>query len=205
MPTAPTANFEKRQPIKPGTYPARCFSVIIMGTYEEEYLGEIKTTQKVRIGWELPTEMVTYNKKKDDGSEEEVTAPAVISQEYTFSMGKKANLRKIVESMTTPLSDEEAGQFDVYDLVGLECMIAVANKEKKDGSGSYAVIQSLTPLMRGYNMPEAVNAPVRFYYKEWDQGVFETLPKFVQEKINQSLERKQPVAGEELIEDKTPF
>lgn len=205
MPTAPVGqSFEKRDPIKAGTYAARCYSVVIMGTFEEMYLNETKQQVKVRITWELPTEIITYKKKLEDGTEEEVTAPSVIGKEYTFSMGPKANLRKMVESMITPLSDGEAEAFEIYDLVGVECMIAVGHKQKKDGTGSYAVIQSIMPMMKGMQVPPQVNPPVMFYYKNWNQEVYNNLPKFIRERIDESIERKHP--GEDLMSaTKLPF
>ena len=205
MPTARVGqSFEKRDPIKAGTYAARCYSVVIMGTFEEMYLNETKQQVKVRITWELPTEIITYKKKLEDGTEEEVTAPSVIGKEYTFSMGPKANLRKMVESMITPLSDGEAEAFEIYDLVGVECMIAVGHKQKKDGTGSYAVIQSIMPMMKGMQVPPQVNPPVMFYYKNWNQEVYNNLPKFIRERIDESIERKHP--GEDLMSaTKLPF
>lgn len=176
-----------------------------MGTFKEEYNGDEKEQQKLRITWELPTELITYKKKKEDGTEEEVTAPSVIGQEYTFSMGKKSNLRKMVESMTTPLSDGEAEVFDVFDLVGMDCMLAVANKNRKDGNGSYALIQAVMPMPRGMEVPPMVNTPVKFYFKEWDQDVFDSLPKFVKEKINSSIERTTVTPEQESLVDEPPF
>lgn len=206
MPAAPqTNNFEKRDPIKPGTYQARCYSVVIMGTFKETYNGEEKEVQKVRITWELPTEMITYTKKYENGTEEKVTAPSVIGSQYTFSMGKNANLRKMVESMITPLSDGEAKAFDVFDLVGMECLLSVANIQKKDGNGSYAVVQAVMPVPRGVQVPPMVNTPVKFYFAEWDQDVFDALPKFVKEKINSSIERTTVTPEQESLVDEPPF
>ena len=50
-------NSKKFEPIEAGSYPARCYSMIEMGTNEENYQGTAKMVNKVRITWELPTEM----------------------------------------------------------------------------------------------------------------------------------------------------
>lgn len=47
-------------PLEPGTYLARCYSMIHIGTIQEEFQGEKKTMNKVRITWELPTELKEF-------------------------------------------------------------------------------------------------------------------------------------------------
>ena len=47
------------EPIPSGSYPARCYSMIHLGTIEENILGTVKKLNKVRITWELPTELTS--------------------------------------------------------------------------------------------------------------------------------------------------
>ena len=189
--------------IDPGSYVARCYMVVDLGTHSEDYQGTISDKRKIRVVWELPTELHEFEK---DGVKKE--APVVIGKEYTLSMGGKANLRKDVEKMIgTTLTDDEAGAFDVFSLVGMDSMIQIANKESKQGK-TYALVQAIMKVPKGMVCPDAVNAPVTFNTAEWNQGVFESLPKFIQEKINQSHERRDIVdtgKEEEINPDEIPF
>lgn len=185
MPTAPKQ--EKTYKLIPeGTYIARIYSVVCLGLHDVEWKGEKKTQSKVRITWELPSELIEYEK---DGKK--VTAPSVIGKEYTFSMGEKANLRKVVEQVIgTSLRDDEAEGFDIFNLLGMPCMLSVAHKPKKDGTGKYQIINSIASPMRGIAIPEQVNPTVKFDIAEWDQKVFDSLPQFIKDRIMESYEKR---------------
>ena len=66
-----------RELIPAGNYIARCYQMLQIGTVEEEYKGEKKMQEKVRISWELPTELKVF--KEENGEQ-----PLVISKEYTL-------------------------------------------------------------------------------------------------------------------------
>ncbi len=171
-------------PVPEGTYAARIYSIIDLGTHSESYMGgDPSDKRKIRITWELPTEVKTWEK---DGQEME--APYVIGKEYTLSMGQKSSLRKHIELMTTTLEDEEAYAMDVFSLIGTECMLSVGHKESKEGN-VYAFINTVARLPKGMTCPKAFNPYVVFNTEEFDQKVFDALPKFMQEKIDASMER----------------
>lgn len=177
----PVSNFK---PVDAGSYSARIYSIVDLGTHEESYKGaEPKNVRKVRITWELPTEIKEWEK---DG--EKYEAPHVIGKEYSLSMGSKSNLRKHIELITTTLSDEEAYSFDVFSLIGTECLLSVAHKESKEGN-TYAFINTVARLPKGMECPAPVNPPTIFNIGEWNQEVFDVLPKFLQEKIMSSQEK----------------
>lgn len=174
---------------------ARCYSVIVVGTQDFEWKGEKKSNMKVRITWELPTETIEYDK---DGKK--ITAPMVIGNEYTFSMSEKANLRKVVEDMIgTTLREDEAEGFDIYKLIGMPCLISIVHNTK--GDRTYANIGSITPLMEGITVPPQVNQTVKFDISQWDQGVFDSLPGFIKERIMESHEKRPVPKPKEPIED----
>jgi len=56
MPIYATNSGTRRELIPAGNYIGRCYQMIHIGTVQETYLGEPKQFNKVRIGWELPTE-----------------------------------------------------------------------------------------------------------------------------------------------------
>jgi len=82
-------NFE---PIEAGSYPARCYSMIHIGTIKENFQGDEKTMNKVRITWELPTELKVF--KEENGEQ-----PHVVSKEFTLSLHEKATLRAFFKKL----------------------------------------------------------------------------------------------------------
>lgn len=172
------------EPIESGSYPARVWQMIQLGTIAG-YQGQMQN--KVRIGFELPTEMMVFDEKKGE-------QPRVISQDYTLSFNEKANLRKVIEACDPNAFklDEEGfmEEFDVETLVGKECQITIAQKPKKDGKGNFAYIDNCTRLIKGMKCPSAINEPQVLSYDNWKQELFDVLPDFLKEKIQSSDEYK---------------
>ena len=79
------------KPLEPGNYVARCYSMVHIGTIEETINGVAKKLNKVRIGWELPTEMKVF--KEEIGEQ-----PITISKEFTLSMHEKSTLRNFLKN-----------------------------------------------------------------------------------------------------------
>ena len=50
--------------LEEGTYPARCFQVVDLGTHHGEYQGVAWTRRKVRIAFEFPTELAIFSPEK---------------------------------------------------------------------------------------------------------------------------------------------
>lgn len=191
------------KPIDAGSYAARVYSVVDLGTHDATYEGKpVDPKRSIRITWELPTEMRKWEK---DGQEQKV--PTVIGNDYTLSLGKKANLRRVVECVIgTSLSDEEAKGFDVFDLVGMESLLSIVQDTAKSSGNLYAKIQSIAKLPKGMICPPAVNPTVKFNIGEWDQKVYEALPEFLRKKIDESHEKTGKVAPAEptvFVDDET--
>jgi len=89
--TAKKSETLERELIEAGNYVARCYRMVEIGTCDEEFLGVKKQMHKVRIGWELPTELKIFNPEKGE-------QPCVIDKEYTLSLADKANLKKDLQS-----------------------------------------------------------------------------------------------------------
>lgn len=172
-------------PIPAGTYVARCYSMIDLGTREEEILGQKKVVHKVRITFELPTELKVFSPEKGE-------QPCVISKEFTLSMNEKANLRAFLTGWRgRAFTDEEAAAFDVTKLLGVPCLLNIIHKQgRKDPSKVFDEISSATPVMKGMTCPPQVNPTFEFSFDEWDQTKFESMPAFLQEKIKGSDEYK---------------
>lgn len=174
----------KRELIPAGNYIARCYSMILLGTITEQILGEEKTLEKVRISWELPTELRVF--KEENGEQ-----PMVISQEFTLSMHEKANLRKFLESWRgRGFTDEEAKCFDITKLLGVPCMLNIIHKVSKSGS-SYATISSVAAVPKGITVPAQVNPNFEFNYESaFSVESLESFPDFIKDKIKSSEEYK---------------
>lgn len=159
-----------------GTHIARCIGLIHIGTIDEMYQGVSKKLDKINLTFELPEELHSFK-------EGEPQKPLVISQEYTLSMGKKSNLRPIVEGVIgTTLTDDEAYGFNHEELVGMACLLSVKHKTSAKGT-VYAYIAGTSALMRGQVCKPAFNVFNILTYEKWDQAKFDALPQFIREKM----------------------
>ena len=166
-----------REPIPQGNYVARCYQMIEIGTVKEEFQGQAKELPKVRIGWELPTEMKVFDESKGE-------QPLVISAEYTVSMADKSNLRKILQSWRgKAFTEDEAKAFDITKLLGVPCLLNVIHNTSKDGSKVYANIASATPLPKGMECPPQINPTFVLSYDNFDVAKYESLPDFIKDKM----------------------
>jgi hypothetical protein len=199
----PATNASKpREVIPAGNYPATCYQMIEIGTITETIMGKNQTHSKVRIGWELPTENRVFDEAKGP-------QPMVISQEYTLSMNEKSNLRKMLAAWRgKDFTDEESKNFDVSKLIGKPCMINIIHKVKKDGSGVYAQISSVTPPPKGMQKFKQINDTFLLSYDEFDEELFRKLPDFITNVMKTSVEYKElmepnkiQVKGFEPIDD----
>lgn len=157
--------------IEPGTYTARCYSVIDLGTQRGEYLGEATVNHQVLVGWEIPSELM------EDGQ------PCAISKFYTLSLGEKANLCKDLTSWRgKAFSDEEKKGFDIFNLVGVACMISVI---KKDNGKS--AVATVSKMPKGMEAPDQINESVKFSIDEFlagDNSVYDAISDGIKTIIN---------------------
>ena len=175
----PKSNIE---PIKASTYVATLYQIVYLGTQKQEWKGNIKELPKVRLTFELPKLLKVWK-------EGEEAKPRVISRDFTFSMGGKANLRKFIEGIEgVSLLDSEAYAYDVDTLLGKSCLISVSCVNKNDKT--YNNIETASPLMDDMVAPKKYNPNFLFDVNSFDQKKFETLPEFLQEKIKASPEYK---------------
>jgi hypothetical protein len=181
--TAKSTSVQKEL-IPAGNYIARCYQMLHIGTVEENIQGDLKQMNKVRIGWELPTELKVFNKEKGE-------QPCVISKEFTLSLSEKANLRKMLASWRgKDFSPKEAESFDITKLIGVPCMLNIIHKPAKDGSRHYEEIGSVSPMPKGMDCPAQVNATSILDYDKFNKKLFDSLPDFIKLKIQSSDEYK---------------
>lgn len=179
---ATSAGGSNYEPIPAGTYVARCYSMIHMGTLKESYMGEQKNVNKVRLTFELPTELKVF--KEENGEQ-----PQVISKEFTLSLGESSNLRAFLNSWRgKALTEEECKSFDIAVLAGKACTLSIIHKTSKVSGKTYADISSIGGVMKGMEVPALINPQVVFSVNNFDQVAFDSFPDFIKEKITSSQE-----------------
>lgn len=199
-----TNNSQPRELIPAGNHIARCYSMVHVGTNKEIIQGTEKPLNKVRLTWELPTELRVFNEEKGE-------QPMVVSKEYTLSMHEMSNLRKDLESWRGKgFTEDEAKSFDITKLLGVPCLLNVIHKTSAKGS-NYENISSITTLIKGMDCPAQVNETFEFNYTDkFDPKLVETFPDFIKDKIKTSVEYRERIGmleGEaqegEIAQDET--
>lgn len=177
------SNGPKYEPIPAGSYAARCYKIIYLGTQNVEYMGVAKRQNKMKIVWELPTEMKVFK-------EGEEARPYSISKTYTISLYEKASLRADLAGWRgNDFTEEEIKNgIDFNKLVGVSCLLSVVHKKSTDGKKTYALIASISRLPKGMVCPAPVNPQFIFEFDGFDPKKLEMLNKFDQEKIKSSPE-----------------
>jgi hypothetical protein len=176
--------------------------MVHIGSVKWEYMGEEKITDKVRLSFEIPSEMRKFNTGM--GSRPKMM-PMSISKEYTLTMYEKGNLRKDLESWRGKgFTDTEANSFDITKLLGVECMISVVHKTSKQGK-EYSLISTISPLMKGTKAPEQINPTFQFNYNdnfntEWLDN---ECPSWLAENIK-STEEYKIASTTDLLDDVIP-
>lgn len=181
--TATSNGSQQRELIPAGSHIARCYKMIHVGTVEEEFQGEKKKQNKVRIGWELPEELRTFGDKGE--------LPLVIDKEYTLSMHEKSTLRAHLAAWRgKDFSETEAKGFDITKLIGKPCMLNIIHQTSKTGT-TYARIAGISPLHKSVKAPAPINAEFILDFNDnWDEMKYDTLPDFIRLKIATSDEYK---------------
>jgi len=190
MPIYATKTAGEFKRVNPGTYAARCYSMIEIGTIETEYLGEKKKRHEVMLTWELPTEQEVFHEEKGE-------EPFVVSKTYGLSMHEKSNLRRDLESWRgLGFTEQEATKFDVTKLLGVPCMISIIHKPGRvDPSKTYVEITSISRMPKGLECPAQINPTRMLSFENWNQELYESLSDFLKEKIASSDEYKMMNSG----------
>ena len=171
--------------VEPGTYIARCYSMIEVGHVEKEFNGEKKKRHEVSITWELPEELAVFNEEK--GPE-----PYVVSKTYTLSMHEKSALRKDLESWRGKgFTELEAAKFDITKLIGVPCILSIVHQPgKTDPSKNYVVVSAISKLMKGQECPPQINPTKVLSFDKFDTEVFNSLSEYMKGRIMESDEFK---------------
>jgi hypothetical protein len=162
------------QQVPPGTYLARCYSVIDLGTYETTFQGKTRDRRELRLTWEIPDEVI-----QTDGG----PMPSSISKTYTHSLNEKAALRHDLAAWRgRDFSEQELEGFDVSKLLGQPCMLTVSERKGEDGNiRSY--VASVGKLGKGMTCPPAINRSLEYSVEMGKNAVWQSLPEWLQKKL----------------------
>ena len=171
---------------KPGRWLATCIQVVDLGTQQDSFKGKITHKRVVRLGFEL-----LDHEPMADGR------PFTVYRRYTASLGKKANLRRDLESWRgKPFTDKELDGFDLEVLLGKSCELVLA-KSQTDRVN----ITNIIPLKKGTRLKKPVNTMISFNLDEFDEKVFAALSEKTRITIMDSAEYKLMAANEGAQED----
>lgn len=169
---------EVRKGIDNGVYQGVCVGLVDLGTQDNTHFK--KKERKWLLMWELPDVMIEFEK---DG--EKITAPKVISKQYTRSFAEKSNIRKDLQSWRgKPFTEEELKGFDLSKILGVNCMLQIINDVK--GEKSYPKVTTILPLYRG--IPEA-KPHMDFLVYGIDDEIPDSMPGWIKSLILKSEEK----------------
>ena len=195
--------------VPPGSYVARCHSLIDLGTQVSEKFAT--SAHKIRIGWELLGE-------DDEGqpltiTRDGKTMPMTVSAEYTVSLNEKANLRKVLESWRgKAFTPEEAKGFDISKLLGAYCMVNITTSDGANGKtySNVAGVSQLPSALKA-SKPAGVHPLIQFDLDKPDMAVFDGFHEKLQDRIratpewNKSAKQQPAMATTEEDDDDIPF
>jgi len=163
-----------------GSFIGRCYAVIDLGTQQHSWQGETWGSRDVRIGFELPTELMTGKYNPDVKGK-----PFSVHMTLKQSLNPKSKLRPLLESWRgRKFTKEEIAVYDPKKMIGVPCRLALIE------NGDFINIGGISPLGRDERCPAAVNPTVFFSLEpnEFSNAVFAALGEKTREKISKSPE-----------------
>lgn len=181
-----------------GTYPAWCYSLIDIGTIEQEYKGKISKGRRIYVNFEMPTLKASFGENKQP-------EPFVTGIELTLSTADRANLTKIVQNWRSkPFTPEEKRAFNPAVMVGKPALINVIHKRKTKfvneviteitNENTVLKFNGISSVPKGMEMPKRCNDKFIWDWdvqiKNFDFEAFAKIPEWLTRKIKTSDEFK---------------
>jgi hypothetical protein len=192
--------------IPAGTYLARCYRFVDMGTQTAVYDGETKSRHVVMIQWEVHG--------SDETGEDLVTnkgEPLTITKNYTASMHETSTLRKHLRAWRgRDFTPEEEKGFKMEAILGQWCMLTVEENPGSNGR-MYTNVSSVSPVHATLkkNLPQGYNQPDFFSLADRNMTVFERLSDRIKEKIQAapewSAKKAAPASVSVDVDEDIPF
>ncbi|MBS0599498.1 MAG: hypothetical protein JSR92_19750 [Proteobacteria bacterium] len=200
------------KPVPMGVHRAICIQLIDLGVQNVSFKGEAKRQAQVYLKFEIPSVRVQYEYEG-----QKVDRPAVVGRTFTNSIGKKSNLRPLLEAWRgKTFTEQEEKDFDLTNVVGKGCQISIIHKTKPDG-GVFANINGIMglsieqqkELQANPKLKQSENELVVYTPAAHDPDVFSKLPEWIQEKIKARVQDdgmdQTPAKPAEDFDDDIPF
>lgn len=169
-------------PMPAGTYEARVSRIVELGSqkakapYHLTADGKPRRPQtKLSFTFELPYEVVDINGE---------TVPRLAFKIMSASLHEKSHLSKIVASAGI------SGKFNINKLLGTAVSLSITNTEK--GGKTYANVDAISPVSArvAQTLPEAAKDMELFTFEEPSLEIFQSLPEFQRNMIQEALNFK---------------
>tara|TARA_R100001082_G_scaffold109608_2_gene87162 strand:- start:925 stop:1572 length:648 start_codon:yes stop_codon:yes gene_type:complete len=198
-----------------GEYLGVCYSIVDLGTREEQWKDNPPKKRKtLRVTWELQDQLMTEGANAGK--------PFVLGRKYTASLNENATLYKdLVTWRGRPFSKEELDGFDVAKMVGAPATLHVEHND--NGNAVIKAIFKPDDFTTKETINEAVVFDLDVFCNEFDGNsndetkamcdVFDGLPEFIQNDINESFEllaakkeeSQQEDTSNDFADDEIPF
>lgn len=185
---APKTNSNGPRPLPPaGIAIARCYAIIDLGTQNTTWKGQPKQQAQVQFSFELPSHLHVFDQNKGP-------QPLSVHQTYTLSSGDKAKLPKVLKTWAKMTKTPEITAAFIAKFIGQFCTLTIEHKPSTtDPNAIYANIAmagaAIAPQMKEIPVPTyPMNETIIFNLDQFSWATFNKLPKFIQEKIQKSLE-----------------
>ena len=183
-----SAKATERQLPEAGSTIGVLVSMVDLGLQETNWDGEKKMSPKVRLGFELPDQVIE-GEVVENGKTTKVTKPMMVSLELTRSLGERATLRKHLESWRgAAFTSKELASFSLKNLLGKAALLTLMHKTSQAGR-QYCAISAISKLPKGMTAPkESVNSHLFYEIEQGASEVFYSMPEWLQDKVRASKE-----------------
>ena len=166
-----------------GIHNAICIGLIDMGTQTSFYKKVETTRRRIRVVWELYETAFQLNENTD-------MQPFTIDKEYTLSLHPNAALRQDLDSWRgVKFTNDELAGFEMNTILTRACQLNVIHRTSEKGS-EYAKVETVIHMKAAdvKKVPTSYNEIQMFSFEDEKMNwkYFESLPKYIQEIINES-------------------
>ena len=201
-------------PIPAGSKPAVCYSLVDLGHQWDEFEGKGKWTEKVYIGFEIPSHRITI---EVDGVEKDM--PRVLSRIFTNSIHPKSNLGPmLVNWRGKEFTPEEEELFDLTKVIGVTALLSVIIKEDgkhnkitgigKPIDGSPKLTPEVPTVLYSMNDDGTANHDIPDGIPEWVVKIIKKSHEFTVgpfERQEQPNYQTQDISPDGIEDEPTPF
>lgn len=168
-----------------GVHQAICNLVVDIGRQETTWLGVVKIKPQCIIRWELPTERIDYVDRKTGQT---VSGPLLVRKIYNVTMDRRSTLRKDLEGWRGRVFTETElqGGIDLFRLAGQCCQVNIVHDKSKDGTRTYANVDSIVGWPKGVQKPKMPENGILLYSPDRPEHLPD-LPDWIKAKIDRRI------------------